>query len=433
MKKVFIYNEGCNLRGLDARNMQNYFLKNNFRIIKNPKEADYIIFYTCSFSTTKGSECLNLISFFKKFDAELIVAGCLPAIQPEQLSKIFNGKIIKTEDLKQHPEKVDKLFPDNKIKYNDINDSNIEFENFFKIKTIGKINQKIFRSTINPKQIYKILLEKFYIKIKIHILKNLLGENSGILNYYYTLQERPPYHLRISWGCTGNCTYCGIKKAIGSHVSKPLDICLSEFKEGIKLGYKDFYIESEDTGPYGLDIGSSLPELLDKLIKIEGDYNFFIEGLSPLWVVKYLDQLEELVKRGKIKLMLCAFQSGSSRILKLMKRYNDVEIIKEAYLRLMKADPNLVLFPHIIIGFPTETEEDLEKTLLFIKDLDFNSGNYFPFSCIAGTEAEKINQKIPQDIIKKRMKYVKKFLKKAGYRTINLHYISVFYKKTGKK
>jgi tRNA-2-methylthio-N6-dimethylallyladenosine synthase len=157
------------------------------------------------------------------------------------------------------------------------------------------------------------------------------------------------------------------------------------------------------------------------LTKIEGDYKIAIRNLNPRWIVKYINDFESILKRQKIVDMDIVIQSGSKRILKLMQRFSDVEKIKELCLCLKKFDPNLTLYTHIIVGFPTETLDDIKQTLTLIVESCFDSGKGFPFSCKIGTDAEKIEPKVPQIEISKRFRYAKNFLKKAGYDVIYIH------------
>lgn len=180
-------------------------------------------------------------------------------------------------------------------------------------------------------------------------------------------------------------------------------------------GYKKFVITAVDTGAYGLDNGSSFPELLDKMTKISGDYEIEIRDLNPHWVVKYIDELERILKRGKIVSIDSTIQAGSHRVLKLMNRYSNTEEMRETFQRLKKANPDLFLSTDYIIGFPTETRDECRETLNFIKECNFNVGHIFPFACKAGTKAEEIEPKIPHEEKLQRIRFAKNFLKKAGF------------------
>ncbi|MEF8879505.1 MAG: hypothetical protein V5A64_03830 [Candidatus Thermoplasmatota archaeon] len=94
-------------------------------------------------------------------------------------------------------------------------------------------------------------------------------------------------------GLYGNCSFCAVRKAIGQFHSKPYNVCLKEFKRGLKDGYKNFIILADDIGSYGVDINKNIIDLLDRITKIDGDYSIEIMGIHPKWIVKYIDGFEE--------------------------------------------------------------------------------------------------------------------------------------------
>lgn len=408
MKKVYILPEkACDHRSLDAEKISKYLSKNNYKIVNKPKDADIIIFLPCAAFNVVAEKAFRVIKKFQKYNAELIVAGCLPELDKEELSKFFKGKTITTQEILKNPDKMDQFFPGNKIKFKEINDANTFFRDFEGENPIFHLKNFMRKSR---------WLENKYVKVKEYVLEKLVGKQSHL--YLHATNRWPTYHVRIAWGCLGNCAYCAIKKAIGPLHSKPFDQCIKEFKRGLEKGYKNIVITADDTTVYGLDISSSFPKLLDEITKIPGDYKLYIRNVHPQWLVKYIDDLERIFKRQKIKFVECSIDSYNSRILKLMNRYSDPEKIKDAMLRLKKACPDLSLFTHIIVGFPTETDEEFKQNLLFITGMEISAGFIFPFCCRKGTKVEQIEPKLPEKVISKRIQYAKSFMKKSGYNVI---------------
>lgn len=410
-KKIFITTTWtCIRRKLDARRYADYFVKNNHKIVNDPRNADVIILVTCADTNSRTQQALKEAKKLMNYNAELIVAGCLPLIDKERLAEIFNGKTVATKEM----EKIDEFFPEHKIKLREIPDSTIPWqaidesntfvaftEQIKKLKLVNKIN-KIFTNAIR---------------------RSLVGLNPMFL--YYANSVEDPYFIRPSRGCLGKCAYCAINKAIGTMHSKPLDEIISDFKRGLNQGYKNFVIDADDLGCYGIDIGSNIPQLLNKIISIPGDYRLDLHFIHPQWVIKYINELEEILKSGKIYRIGSSIQAGNPRILKLMHRYSDTEKIKETFLRLKKAYPPLLLETEIIVGFPTETFEEFLDSLRIIEEVRFGWGVIYPFSCKTGTEAENINPKNSQKEILKRIKYAKKYLRKRKY---NVRYAKYFRK-----
>jgi len=416
MDKIYVDICRCELSLLDGKKICNYLKKNGYKLVDSPKDADIILYFACAAFNAIEKNSLNKVKEYQNnYDAEIIVAGCLPAIAPDKLDKFFKGKTISAKDLYANPNLLETFFEESKIKFKDIEDENFVCRSLSpgvsSNKSIGEV-KKVLRK-------FK-WMDNNYSKIKNHILKNLFDHRSLILRSLFIPVSPEKYHIGISRGCVGNCSYCAIKKAIGQLKSKPLSSCINEFKKGLEKGYKNFVLNADDTGAYGIDIGSSFVELLDEITKIPGDYEIEIRNLHPQWLVKYIDKLEELIKRKKIQLIDCHIQSGSSRILKLMRRYSEVDKIKDAFLRLKKLDPNLKFYTSYITGFPTETDEEFKDIMSLIQEIGFNSGFIFSFNRRDGTDAEKIEPRVPEDEIHGRVRYAEKLLKRARYKVMRV-------------
>lgn len=434
MKKIFIYGVlTCNRRKLDAWKLQQYFLKNNYTIVNNPKDADIILLSTCAYSNKHAETSLETTKKFLDYDAELIVLGCLPEIEKEKLAKIFDGKTISTKTLYQ----IDEIFPKNKVKFHNIDDANIPLENSNEYVLISNL-KKVFGKSFITKKIVSGISE---LTLKNMVRDKLADCHRSIISYAYfkyfkerllpTLTvHKDTYFIRPSWGCLGNCSYCVIKKAIGPLKSKPIEKIISEFNKGLSQGYKNFIFDADDLGAYGIDTGSNFAEMLDKVTDTSGDYSVHLRYIHPIWVVKHCNSFERVLKKGKIQSLGSAIQSGNLRILKLMHRFSDVEKIKDSFSKIKNTYPNLLIATECINGFPTETREEFEETLNVVKEIDFNWGFIFPFSCRPGSEAENLEPKVSKKEILDRMNFAGEYLKKIGYNSSSFksHNILVFSK-----
>jgi len=402
-KKFFVYNLACELRYLDCTKICKYLSINGHEIVNNPSDADIILFLTCGFTNYTRDFCLKKIEKFKKYDAELIVAGCIPGTDKEKLLEIFSGRTLTTKDL----DKIDEFFPENKIKFNDIRDGHILYQNPTRPANLTYIFNLFFKFDLIRK-IYLLILISFG-KIDVDTI------------FYSFSIKYPIFHLKVCSGCNGNCSYCAINRAIGKLKSKTIDKCVKEFKQGLEKGYKNFVLAADNVGSYGKDIDKNLAVLLKNLIILPGQYNIAIREIGPYWIVKYNDELTNICKEGKITDIGIVVQSGSARILRLMNRYSNVNKIKDAIKRLRDSYPKLRLHTHIIIGFPSETKDEFEQTLSFVKEVNFDSGIIFQYSPKIGTEAESIEPKIHNDEMSRRLKYSNKFLKNLGYNVFNVN------------
>jgi len=194
MENVFIYVEGCERRVLDAKRIFEYFKINNFKIVYKPKNADIIIYVSCAVFCDDVKAAIKKVKYFQRYDAELIVAGCLPEMEKKELSKIFNGRVLSTKNI----DRLDELFPENKISFKDLKDANLSYVNKNQNSMVGSLKW-ILQSSKS--------LEKLSISFMNYVLKKLLDENSVI---YRIFIKDEIFQIRISWGCSCNCTYCTI-------------------------------------------------------------------------------------------------------------------------------------------------------------------------------------------------------------------------------
>lgn len=212
------------------------------------------------------------------------------------------------------------------------------------------------------------------------------------------------FTLRISTGCLGKCSYCNIKRAIGPLKSKPIWFILDELKKGIASKKFRLNLVASDTGSYGLDIGATFPQLLDAILVADSRIIIqFIQDLHPKWLYRYKDDLIRIVGTKRIRSILTAVQSGSERILRLMNRCNHFPEYRRVIDAMKKAYPGLRLRSQVIVGFPTETEEDLLDTINFIKKCKFDEIDIFHYYETPTMDSAKIYPKVPEDLIRERI------------------------------
>ena len=409
MKRIFIYTNGCERRKLDAARFRDYFLSNNCMIVDRPSKADIILFITCAVLDRPTEDSLNKIKRFKRFNANLIVGGCLPDIEPVALREIFDGVVIPTSSLNNNPSYIDEIFSKYgfKISFSEIKDPNTPFETAYHNLPLP--------------------VERIFDTLKKSLIKRILPEE---LIIYRFLVKEDLFLLRTGWGCHGKCSYCAINRAVGRLQSKPIDECIEEFRRGLERGYRHFILTADNVGAYGIDRGLTLPNLLDRLLSIDGDYDLSIINLHPVWAVKYWEEIKKNL--DKMYIIDIPVQSGSERILKLMRRFHDVQRILNLLRDIKQASGGRVkLGTDIIIGFPSESEEELKETLKFVTNAGIDLGTAIKFSCKKGTEAESIEPKVDDREIERRFRYAKKYFKRNGYSVIHfpkLHYF-IFYRR----
>ena len=229
--------------------------------------------------------------------------------------------------------------------------------------------------------------------------------------------------LPISSGCVGNCSYCITKLARGELESRDPEQIMKRFKSLLESGNKEIKLTCQDTASYGLDIGTSFPDLLDRLLSKEGEYKIRIGMMNPDTALPILDEIIDKMRDDRIyKFLHLPLQSGSNRILKKMNRNYTVKEWMTIVDCFRESFPDLTLSTDIIAGFPGETVEDFEDTKKIIKNVKPDIVNVTRFSPRPGTKADSMENQIHSRKKKKRSKELSNLRLKIS-RDINKRYV----------
>lgn len=397
-EKVFIEEAGCNRRQLDIKSIRNYLESNDYELVDRPEDADKILVATCAFKKLEEDESIERLRHFRKFGTEMFVYGCLPDIAEDRYREFADIPHVAPREI----ENIELLFPGNTKSFAEIADNNV----------IGKKN--IFKSIARTVLTQPTMDREFWHRMIASGRKKV----TDIISPPVT-----PYYLFACRGCLGKCSYCAIRKSIGAVRSKPIAAVVAEFQSGIKDGYRDFTILGDDPGCYGIDLEISLPELLqslfaaaaeDKERKGKGEIIFRLNEIHPKFLIPYTEKFLAMERFASVRSILCPIQSGSNRILELMQREHTAEDFEEVVKQIRTQQPETVFNTQIIIGFPSETEEDFHESLDRVARCQFNSVVIFPYDDKYGSDSSLLPEKVPEKVIQKRMRQAFQYFAKAG-------------------
>lgn len=350
--KVGFISLGCSKNLVDTEMCIGIFKKEKFEIVNNSSDAEIIVVNTCGFIESAKEEAINTILEMLEYKTTgnckyLVVMGCLVQRYKKELEKSI-------------PE-VDLFL------------SIDEYDNFWE-----KISQLI---GINTKS------------------KNTLDYLDRIISTGETTA-----YLKIAEGCSNNCTYCAIPYIRGPFVSRKMEDVLEEARKLAKSGIKELIVIAQDTTKYGVDLYgcSKLPELLEKLCKIDG-----FKWIRFLY--SYPESISnELISVVKNNDKICKYfdiplQHFSDPVLKRMNRKSNSQTIDNVIKKIRKEIPNVILRTTMIVGFPGETEEDFFKLYEFVNEAKFEKLGVFKYSKEDGTPAARIKEQIHYKTKQKRL------------------------------
>ena len=214
----------------------------------------------------------------------------------------------------------------------------------------------------------------------------------------------PNAWVNITYGCNNFCTYCIVPYVRGRERSRRAEVILKEVESLVREGYKEITLLGQNVNSYNSDGqgGMSFPELLDRCARIEGKFRLRFMTSHPKDFTKELALVMQ--KHDKIcNLLHLPVQAGSDRILALMNRRYTREKYMSEIRMLREFIPNCAVTTDLIVGFPTETEEDFLQTLSLVKEADFSSAFTFVYSPRTGTKAAQMEGRIPEEVSKERI------------------------------
>lgn len=352
MEKICIKTFGCSLNQSDSDRIIANLEERGFIITNKEDDAELIILNSCAVKGPTESKFFTLLEKLTNEGKKIIVAGCIAQAMPEKL------------------------------------------ENYSKIGTsqldcVGDVVDE----TLNG-----------------NIVNVLVEENKNKILMPIKRQNPLVEIIPISSGCLGNCTYCITKLARGKLFSYPMKDIVNRAKSAINEGVKEIFLTSPDNGCYGIDNKSqvNLPKLVKEVANLEGNFYVRIGMANPNHVLKYLDDLIEILKHPKVyKFIHLPIQSGNNYVLEDMKRNYSVEDYYYIISRIKKEIPNITIATDIIVGYPTETEAFYQDTVTFVKDIKPNVCNISRFWPRPHTEAAKLKE-IEGGIVKDRAIEIKR-------------------------
>ena len=332
--KFWIETLGCKVNTYESEVIKSLLLKNGYEIAFGPEQANIFVVNTCSVTNQSDSKSRKVIRSLKRLNPEsiMVVCGCSSQHHQEELSSLGIDILLGNKD---------------KTKIVDL------------IKEYQKHHKPI---------------------IDFSNMQNEEFEDMEISNY----QDRTRAFIKIQDGCNNYCTYCIIPYLRGNIRNKDFNKALEEVNNLVNNGFKEIVLTGIHTGSY-----PKLTKLIHEMSKIEDLERIRISSIEATEIDD--EFLEELKNNPKICNHLhIPIQSGSNSVLKMMNRKYNVDEFITMIEKIRAIRPDINITTDLIVGFPTETEEDFKECIDTVNKIKFGKIHVFPFSKRDGTGAARM-------------------------------------------
>lgn len=285
---------------------------------------------------------------------------------------------------------------------------------FAERKTHKQLRQLYVMGCLSERYLHELEAEipevdKWYGKFDfMHLIDDLKAHPKGEEGCGYKRTLTTPKHyayIKISEGCNRFCSYCAIPLITGRHTSRPMEEILDEIQWLVGQGVKEFNVIAQDLSSYGLDLYKEhrLPELIDRMAQIDRVHWIRLHYAYP---TDFPDELLEVMARhpNVCKYLDIALQHCSDHVLQLMRRHITRAEQDALLTRIRARVPNICIRTTLLVGHPSETEEDFEELKQWVREMRFDRMGAFAYSDEEGTYANlHYKDDIPQDIKDRRV------------------------------
>jgi len=343
MAKIRIITFGCSNNLAESEMMAGLLKHEGHKIVEHGQDITIV-----SLCSVKGPSLNKGLREARKAEGKVILAGCIPDYALGRLRKDYGkASLISTHNLERISEAVERL----------LNNERVEF--------------------LEKKQQVKLCFPRY-------------RKNSIVAI------------IPIASGCVSRCSYCAVKNIKGALFSYPVEKIIEEAKQSLEQGCKELWITAQDTGCYGMDIGSTLPSLLKKIMKIDGDFKVRLGMANPEFILNCLDELIGIFRDDKMfKFLHIPLQSGSDKVLGDMARGYRLKGFMRIVESFRKRFPEMVIATDMLVGYPTESRKDFEASLSAVKRIKPDILNLNRFWSMPLTPAGKLKP-LPSEILKER-------------------------------
>lgn len=353
--KVWIEAYGCSASMADSEMIGGILKEAGYEIATKRSESALNLIVTCSVKDTTEHKMMSRIRTMVKSGKPLVVAGCLPKADKAKIeSASSSASLIGPNSIDKAPDAVRSALSGDRLVA--LKDSQLD-----------KIN--IPRVRLNP-----------VISI-----------------------------VEIANGCMSECTFCQTKIAKGRLRSYRIGDIVREIKSDIKSGCKEVWLSSTDNGCYGRDIDTNLVDLLRACCSIEGNFKIRVGMMNPMYLPAILDRMVSLFCENDrlFKFLHIPVQSGSDRVLRKMKRGHTSKTFIDTVQAFRDKIPEMTISTDIIVGFPSETEDDFKQTINLLERSQPDVVNISRYAARPKTEASGWKDiKVNSQVSKERSEYL---------------------------
>eukprot|EP00440_Ansanella_granifera_P034462 gb/GFBE01037385.1/.p1 GENE.gb/GFBE01037385.1/~~gb/GFBE01037385.1/.p1 ORF type:complete len:550 (+),score=122.61 gb/GFBE01037385.1/:1-1650(+) len=348
-QRIFVKTYGCAHNNSDSEFMMGLLRDYGYTLADNMNDADACVVNSCTVKGPSQDSAVNLVKSARETGKPVVLAGCVPTADAALAKSLGGVSMLGVTQLDRVVEVVEEALQGH---------------------SVSLLQQRKSLPSLDLPKVRK--------------------------NNYVEI-------IPISGGCLGNCSYCKTKHARGKLSSYTEDAIIARALQAVGEGVSEVWLTSEDTGAYGIDLGTSIANLLNRVADALPPNVMLKLGMTnPPYMLAHIDAVAEVLKRPNVfEFLHIPVQSGSDSVLQAMVREYTSADFRRLVDGLRAKVPGLMVATDVICGFPAEGEEDHHATLDLVREYKFPVLNISQFYPRPGTAAARL-KKLPGNVVKGR-------------------------------
>ena len=388
---VHVVSLGCSRNEVDSEELAGRLASGGFRLVAEPSDADAILVNTCGFIESAKKDSIDTILEASDLGdgrrRRVVAVGCMAERYGRELADTLPeaDAVLGFADYVDIDAKLRRIMAGEHLEAHVPGDRR-------RLLPLAPANRQAAASGVVIPGLAQ------------DALPHGLAPASGPRAPRVRLGGGPSAPVKIASGCDRRCAFCAIPSFRGSFVSRPVDDVVAEVRWLVEHGVREAFLVSENTSSYGKDLGelAALEVLLRELSRVDGLDWIRVSYLQPAEVRPGL--IEAMVATEKVVPYFdLSFQHAAPGVLRRMRRFGDPDSFLSLLDRIRTLAPCAGVRSNVIVGFPGETDADVQTLVDFVSAARLDALGVFGYSDEEGTEAAALADHLPQQVVDERL------------------------------
>lgn len=395
-QRIYLSHNACLNSSYDFNVLREALRASGFDLVSRAEDAEEIIFSGCAVRETWVEDAGRQINSLHERSptSRVTVVGCAAIVAQEKLRRILRASDVSFERLETVIDRYTGLRMSD-VDMSLVQSNSTDFEG--RQNGLAQMRLRVGPSKAAAAASLQQVDREFGTDLELRYRRSTKG-------FVFYHSDQPSEFITVTRSCLYQCTFCAIPRGRGSFRSVPADDILRKARSSLSRGIRHLILVGDEIGNYGSDNGGDgICDMITAVLSLDPSLRISLRYIEPKPFARHFTWFERLCDQGRIELLYISLQSGSQRILNMMNRKYDIDKISWQITKLRDQTPT-IFYSNWMVGFPTETQEDFQRTQDLVQSLCLHINVAIPFSPRPGTPAAMMADHVSEAVKDSRVR-----------------------------